>query len=617
MLIVRLSTGLANQMLEYMSGYALAQELNQELVLDIASCVNSSFGYLLDYFKIPDSRKLVYSQISIEAEEFEDNCDSALEYFDDIIILVRLGEYKKRYSNNERIVHYTGLDMADKLRQYKNLYMCGYFFEKNMYYEKYWNRLRGFFVLKEENDDVKTFRQLIYGKISIGIHIRRGDMLLMDWAYKMEDDYYKAAVVCCQELYQDCIFCVFSDDIEYAEKILGTADFIHYIHFLGYDDASVNEFYCLSLCTHRITTAGSTFGEAAHELNMGEEKCIFVRDTQEVSIGKSLLKKSKNSRILLNKDDIRVYSAKYIYGNEILPYEEETEKYQRFFKLVEANKNHEALQWAFCLYYEKKENIKFKIYLAEALIRIGAEEESIIEMAQLPEDIVKNWFRDIVLDKEKKKELMQLYHDISSVKKQCFIIVLKEKAMPYCITYGLIDLAIILSHVGHQVTLVYEPYDNEAEFFLNKSTFLFNDRNVNLGCCHVDKKTVLESGIAEFYQSFSEEKLIVISRDERFFIRENCNKRLKFMTTDDSDLKDEEIISMISRHNSFKVLRDRADVILTRNKELAKAEEKYVFWQDGKNQERFRFVEYDWKYGYNQRLNRRMIGMAKVLLEIC
>ena len=52
MLIVRLTTGLGNQMYEYMAGYALARELHQELVLDIENCTRSAYGYLLDHFNI-------------------------------------------------------------------------------------------------------------------------------------------------------------------------------------------------------------------------------------------------------------------------------------------------------------------------------------------------------------------------------------------------------------------------------------------------------------------------------------------------------------------------------------------------------------------------------------
>lgn len=60
MVIVGLSPGLANQMYEYAAAYALANELKQELVLDISECIKASRGYMLDFFSIPDTRKIVY-----------------------------------------------------------------------------------------------------------------------------------------------------------------------------------------------------------------------------------------------------------------------------------------------------------------------------------------------------------------------------------------------------------------------------------------------------------------------------------------------------------------------------------------------------------------------------
>ena len=66
MVIARLSPGLANQMMEYAASYALAEELEQELVLDIAECKNSSWGYLIDFFDIPDTKKISYFLVDAE-----------------------------------------------------------------------------------------------------------------------------------------------------------------------------------------------------------------------------------------------------------------------------------------------------------------------------------------------------------------------------------------------------------------------------------------------------------------------------------------------------------------------------------------------------------------------
>lgn len=600
MLIVRLTTGLGNQMYEYMAGYALAKELHQELVLDIENCTRSAYGYLLDHFNIPACRKIIYAQDSIGAGD-DEFYDRTLDLWDDMVILVRSKEQKEGYEDNDRMVVYSDWEMTDELRDYKNLYMYGYFLEKNRYFKKYWEELKSFFILKDENEDVRNFRRFIQGRTSVGIHIRRGDILLMDWFCKAEDDYYRAAIECCRELYGDCVFCVFSDDIEYAKKMLGADESIQYVHFDGYDDASVNEFYCLSLCNHRILTALSTFGLLADELHQGSGSHAFMWDTDEATKGTSLKEKSVKRRILLNKEDIRRYSAGYRLVNEEAAEPDGGLTYQRFKRLVKENRSHEALQTAFCLYHDKKENIEFNLYLARALMWIGAYEEAVAELAKVPQDAVELFFRDLILDKQNKKQLTTLYQGLKNIGKKHFLIVLADEVTPAYETYGLFDLAIVLAHIGHDVTIVYDTID-AGKYYFQKSNMLHNARGINLECFHIEKESVIDSGILDFYNSFEEDELIVVSEDERFFNRNDCGKKLQFITSDEKC--------------GTKELFDKADYILTQNKNLTENSGKYRCWQEQNVQGEYVLISFPWEYGYGQRLNRRMIRMAEALLKL-
>ena len=619
MLIVRLSPGLANQMYEYAAGYALAKELNQELVLEIAECVNSPFGYLLDYFHIPASRKILYSQVSIAAES-HDNCDSAMEIFRDTTVLVQDGRQKERYSEDDRVLIYTGLEMAEKLSAYKNLYLCGYFFDRNRYYGKFWDEIRSFFVLKEENEDIAAFRKRIDGKVSVGVHIRRGDMLLADWAVRLEDQYYTAAAACCRALLgNDCIFCVFSDDITYAKEIMGTNSSVYYVHFSGYEDASLYEFYCLSLCNHRILSNSSTFGRLADDLNWGKQRYVFTRDIYEKTRGISLSEKALQREILLNAEDIKEYSVRYAADRtedqpENHPGEDGLAEYHRFLRLVRKNRNHEALQQAYCIYNQWKTDTEFKIGLAQALIRIGAYEESVVELAAVSSGVVNDHFRDLILDVEKKERLMRLHGRLSGKSHRHFIIVLGERAMPSRRTYGLIDLGIILGHIGHSVTLVYDLCVDTDRHYMGRDGRQYNTREVFMECRYAEKNKVLSKGIAEFYNEMNEEELIIIARDARFLTRENCRKKLTLITTDASDIKDEEIRTMRQCSGLFENLYDKADYILTRIREMEKENGKYRHWEDRGYKGTFLFVEFPWRFGYGQRLNGRMTGMAETLL---
>ena len=599
MLIVRLTTGLGNQMYEYMAGYALARELHQELVLDIENCTRSAYGYLLDHFNIPVCRKIIYAQDSTGGGD-DEFYDRTLDLWGDMVILVRTKEQKDGYEDNDRMIVYSDWEMVEGFRDYKNLYMYGYFLERRIYFNKYWEEVKTFFTLKEENEDVRDFRKLIQGRTSVGIHIRRGDILLMDWFCKVEDDYYRAAIECCRELYGDCVFCVFSDDIQYAKKMLGWDESIHYVHFDGYDDASVNEFYCLSLCDHRILTALSTFGLLADELHQGSGSHSFMWDTDESTKGIPLEKKSGNKRILLNKEDIRRYSTRYQMIHEEMAPPDAGLPYLRFKRLVEENRSHEALQAAFCLYHDKKGSVEFGLYLARALMWIGAYEEAVVELAKLSQDAVKQFLSDLILDESKKKQLASLYEGIKNIGKKHFVIVLEDEATPAYETCGLFDLAIVLSHIGHDVTIVYDTID-AGKYYFQQSNMLHNARGINMECFHVEKETVINSGICDFYNGFEEDELIIISEDKSFFDRSDCSKKLQFIISDEEYGSEE--------------LFDKADYILTQQKELAEDNSKYIYWQEQNIQGQYVLISFPWEYGYGQRLNRRMIKMAEALLK--
>lgn len=618
MLIVRLVGGLCNQIYGYMAGFALAKELKQELVLDIEECIHSAFGYSLDYFKIPSARKMLYSWDVILTSE-QGFYDRLLETFTDAVILVQSDEQKREYMDNDRIIIYTGLGMADELRGHRNLYMPGYFFEREKYYEKYWLQLRRMFVLKEEKEDIKNFRKMIAGKNSVGVHIRRRDMLLVDWSYKVEDDYYRAAIAYCRKLYDNCAFYIFSDDIAYARKMLGADNDIYYVHFYGYDNASVNEFCCLSLCNHRILTIDSTFGQLADDLSEEKDGHVFIRDRVENTRGGHSQDRNKKRWIFLNREDIRQYGGGYRLIDNKEPQEDSEQAYHRFLELRGENRNHEALQIAFCIYHEKKDDMEFKRYLAELLIKIGVYEEALIELVQQPQDIVDRFFREFLLEGRRKKHLLHLYHELCNARKKHFVIIMREKTQPYAgydDTYGLIDLAIILSHLGHKATVVYDAGDS-GESCIEENTYLYNVRGINMECFYVGKNSVLRCGILDFYKNFVEEELFIISRDERFFIRDDSAKKLCFITTDATDLKDREVLAMLSNHDAFRVLEDKADIVLTQDKELADKNGKHIYWQDRGFKEKFIFIEYPWEYGYGRRLNQRMIGMAETLVNVC
>lgn len=625
MVIARISPGLANQMYEFAAAYALSKELGRELIVDISSCYVSAWGYLLDYFNIPPCKKLICVQ----------NGDPAFVHINPEGLPPQLKEGVTVWGEGgERYVRYDGLDKLKDMDKPSTIYLCGYFSDRKRYFDKYWEEIRHNFTLKQQFREVEKFKELINGKTAVGVHVRRGDMLLADFATTMKDDYYHAAVEYCRRRYKNCIFCVFSDDIEFAKNLLGQDSTVYYVHFYGYDDAALLEFMCLSLCNHRILSNSSTFSRLANELNTNEEGHFFVQATasgwaelKNHLIRKKneiLLGKQSNRRIIIDKYDIKKYAKKYAADNipNIGDYATRIEKIisaeitednaefvldemaelslntyecsgtfesaillKKFIALVNCHEFHFALQASVKLYETYREDAEFKKYLVIALNAIGAKREAVIESVSFTKEYPKKHF----------------------------IIVPGIKMQPSGYLVGLAELGVALYHMGHDVSLVFAPLDESENYYLQKNEYMVNRNGASMGCRQYDLETVRKKGIDKFYQSFEKDELVVVSRNPDFY-----DKRFKHITyvfPDYSDIRD---VEKADAANIFPDvvhrLYDKADLVLTKDRKQADMP-KAVFWEDEGCKDEYWIREGMWELGYEHRLSDRVMNMATALVD--
>ena len=615
MIIVKLVGGMSNQMYVYATGYALARELNRELVLDISHCTElQGGGFCLDNFNIPMHRKIKY--------EMPDNVDDGLyagnelDNFSDAIIAVLTSKEKEKHSNSNRIIVYSGLQMASVLEQYKIIYLVGLFFDPGRYFAKYWGELAGFFTLKTENEDVIAFKKIIAGKISVGVHVRRGEMLIAekfeDWTVSIEDEYYCAAIALYKEMYPDCIFCIFSDGIEYAKEMFGYDEAMHYIHFEGCNEASLNEWACLSMCNHRVISNNSTFGRTADEVNYDKLRHIVYRDVNEVTAGVDIESKKKQHKIFLNKQDVKMYSSRFI-KKERVKKENEPKRLERFNLLIERKQWHSALEFAREFYFKYQKQETFILGLYKSLRAIGACEESKLELFNLSLEKFK-----VCISEETSKEqekLMNLYHKNFNNKNKRYILVSNKKMFPSEMLQGLMKWIAPLTHLGNKVSVIYDPKNEWASCYL-ENEHLYNFRGVDLGCTHFDKNKILKEGIVEFYNQIQEEELVIISRDCRFFVREGVNKKVTFVTTDLSDREDAEVCALHNRlgiHLLHEM--ELADFVLTVDKRFKTVGNGCVYCEIP---EKADIEVYDTLYGYghNFRMEDKIIRMVYAVLSV-
>lgn len=640
MIIMRISPGLANSMYEFAAAYALARELNQELVLDIAECTVSAWGYSLDYFNIPRVKKMIYPALDATKPEHTDVMGIPEAVRNNKMIYV--GEADGEYRG------YAGLAQASGMNMDKDIYLCGYFFDRDRYYLKYWDEIRALFTLKEQFPEVEKFKDIIRGRVSVGVHIRRGDMLLADWAVKMEDDYYKAAISCCREHFGECIFMIFSDDIEYAQTILGQDSSLYYVHFLGCDDAALKEFICLSLCTHRIMSNSSTFSSLADELNWAEERKTFWKNTAGQDIGSNVSTIDLSRRnIRLSKYDIERYSKEYrtdekenmegykegvtrilqedidenncrevlekicSYSLNVFEMESRLEAqllYKNFLVYLNLQKFQTALQSAFKLYHEYAGNRQFTEGLIQALLSIGAYEEAVVEQIR----IGKKELDYGSCDSKTLGYCKRIAGKLTSGRKH-FIIVPWTTMFASSRIMGLAELGMVLYHLGHKVSFVFEPYNESERTYICENKRLINRQGICLGCWQYLEEDIGEK-TEEFLSRFVDDDIVVVSRRSKYFVdKKNMGGfRIQYVFPDFSDMRDAESLPAGREIDSGELgfLSRKADLILTKSKDKEKENEKYVLWEDNDSKDVYETIDEDWEFGKMGRLSKRAIGMA-------
>jgi len=612
LIIVKMACGLANQMYTYAAGYALARELNRELVLDISACANAhGGGFCLDNFNIPAYKKVKYEPIDSKNYGFE-TCGSGLEMFPEAVVAVRSLEIKRNYPNSNRVIVYSGLAATQNLSQYKVIYLNGFFFEPDRYFAKYWSELAKQFTLRAENEDVANFKKIITGRISVGVHVRRGDMLIAGFAVAMEDDYYRAAVELYKEMYPECIFCVFSDDIEYTKEMFGYDKAIHYVHFEGFDEASLNELACLTMCNHRIVSNNSTFGRISDELNYDKPRHIMYRDVNEETIGVDIETKKKAHQIWLNKQDIELYSKRFIrFEKEQKESNRKQDNLEKFHSIIEKQQWNSALQFSQEYYFQYRDQESFILGVYKSLMGIGALEEGKLELMNLPIEEFKTYIAKE--DNKAQENLLELYQKNVAGKHRRYIIVCNEKMHMASRLQGLAKWITPLTHLGNKVSVIYEPEsENAATYFKKKQ--LYSSRGVDLGCTHYDKNVILQEGVTTFYNQCPEEELVIISRDCRFFVREGVDKKITFVTTDLSDKEDMELNSLYRDGICLIKEMELADYVLTLDERLQSVGNGFIYC-DVKKEAAVEVCDTRWEYSFNLRMQDTIIHMVYLLLS--
>lgn len=548
MVILRVSSGQANQMYEFAAAYAVAKTRGEELVLDISRCIESAWGYQLDYFNIPDLRKIVYLCSDVK---------SSLTSPTDIP--ASLLKHGRVYSDsNPSLPSYNELSEAKALEG-DPVILSGYFFNRDRYYKPFWDEVRKLFTSYRPVSLLDKFSQLAEGYETVGIHIRRTDFAVTDWAFMPEDDFFRAAICWYRHILSNPRFFVVSDDIEYAKSILGQDSSIYYINSLGHNEAPVVEFLCLSRCRHKILSNASTFSNLAYELNEDLQKTVVRR---HVPGRRSRLREwlkglvafypsghgpeySMNTQVVARwakryrtdgKNPISNYIQKvheaincpehqialekidelFINVGELEVEARKSLAYRKFVACAALRQPDPSLDLAHAIWFDSDSSPEFHQYYMETLCDAGFSMEAAVEAARCQSEVV----ADSIAFQNLPAMARDLYTVFTHIDKQRFLIVPYAEMIASSQIMGLISLGVVLRRLGHEVTFLRKTGGGEAEnkgetSYIRKHKLLTTRCEVCLGCFQERYEDIVEAqGLENYLKDFcSSDPAVILTRD--------------------------------------------------------------------------------------------------------
>lgn len=267
MIIIRLRSGLGNQMFQY----AFFKQMmfwhgEGRVKLDIDTYhwnvhkgleIDRVFGIDLAPYTVPAEVSLRYADVGYRLHHR---------------ILRRLrGRRKLAYRNwkDIRYEEYRGMD---------EVYLEG-FWNEEQYFQDVAPVIREIYRFQELTDVAdRKVRDRIGEVTSVSVHVRRGDYRKYKKTLPMcPPSYYERAAAHLQQKYPDLIFFVFSDDMEWCRKNLSMNGPVHFVEHT-YPSDDWKDMMLMSCCRHHII-ANSTFSWWAAWLDPNKEKTVIYPES--------------------------------------------------------------------------------------------------------------------------------------------------------------------------------------------------------------------------------------------------------------------------------------------------------------------------------------------------
>ncbi|MBD5496872.1 MAG: alpha-1,2-fucosyltransferase [Lachnospiraceae bacterium] len=264
MLMLQMTGGIGNQMFVY-AMYKALENLGKQVCIE-------DFTHYKDIGRKDNLLEKIF-ELTYRKGEREEYCrltDSSLLPWHRIRRKL-FGRRQKVYEEKEAIV------FEREVFEQEDAYLIGYW-QSERYFESVKEELSREFTFDWEHfpPEALRYREQMKKTNSVSLHVRRGDYLNDKFAPIYggicTDEYYRGAEEYLQKKYGDCVFYLFTDDIEWGKEAAGENRVL--VDCAGSDDAYV-DMALMSCCKHHII-ANSSFSWWGAWLNPNPDKTVIA-----------------------------------------------------------------------------------------------------------------------------------------------------------------------------------------------------------------------------------------------------------------------------------------------------------------------------------------------------
>lgn len=268
MIIVRIWEGLGNQMFQYAYARAL-QAKGMDVRLDMGKAYDEVFGKYRNHIQ----RTTGIQNFNLRIKPIDVYKYGRYSYLNQDTFVRKiqyaLGKNSMWFYNFYEEEEQKYSKKAEKIKG--NYYIKGWF-QSERYFKDIRNILLKEFTPKKKIIISGEIKEALNNPQSVSIHIRRGDYVKANNTVSIL--YYQKAVQYIGQLYQNPIFLVFSDDLDWVKNNISIeGKCIHVNEDKKMQD--YEELLVMSKCKSNII-ANSTFSWWAAWLNQNKEKCVIA-----------------------------------------------------------------------------------------------------------------------------------------------------------------------------------------------------------------------------------------------------------------------------------------------------------------------------------------------------